>query len=214
MIRNAARICIIVGYALTAAFTSVAAADEFQVGRSDATLPAKMRELWDAKTTWTRMYVISELGNLPDTGFARLRVLRCADDIGRAVEAYYGRAAADEFAQTLRRHLVSLMMFVTATKYGKAEAIDAVRQRLRADAESVAVALGRINPAWSEPSFRELFDVYLQLTEREITLRAKGDYSTDIANFGELHEVAQQLAEVLARDILKQFQPRLAPAKP
>jgi len=102
-------------------------------------------------------------------------------------------------------------MFVEANKAGNGVAIDAARQRWRADAESIAAALGRINPAWSAPSFRELLDVYLQLTDREVTLRARGNYPGDIANFGELHETAVSIAEVVSQDILKQFPVRSSP---
>jgi hypothetical protein len=125
-----------------------------------------MRELWDAQATWTRLYLVSALGNLPDSGFARARLLRCPDDIGRAIEVYYGRPAGDSVALALRRHLLTLVVFVGATKRGDANALNAARQGWRADAESAAAAFGRVNPAWSAPAFRELLDLYLQLADR------------------------------------------------
>jgi len=190
-----------------------AALAQSKAGRSDANLTAKMREGWDGKTTWTRMYLVSALGNLPDTAQVRERLLRCPEAIGQLVEPYYGKTVADSFGLALQQHLKTLMSYVLAIKYGNAEALDAVRIRLRADAAAVAERLGRINAAWSEPQFRELFDVYLQLTEREITLRAQGDYAGDIENFGKLHEVGNRLAEKLSSDVIAQFQPRLAPGE-
>jgi hypothetical protein len=184
---------------------AVAAASDSQVTRSDATLAARMRSLWDAQVTWTRLYVVSALGNLPDTANAKARMLRCPVDIGRAVEAYYGRATADSFARVLRRHLLTLTRFVGATKAGDGPGIDGARQELRTDAESTAAALGGINPAWSAPSFRELLDVYLQMTDREVTLRARGDYGADIANYDDLHELGWSLADRVSSAILKQF---------
>jgi len=90
------RISLVAAFGLAAVtLTGPLAADENQVMRSDAALAAKMREVWDAQVTWTRMYVVSTLGNLPDSAYARARLFACPGDIGRQVEAYYGRAKAD-----------------------------------------------------------------------------------------------------------------------
>jgi len=186
---------------------AVAAASDSQVTRSDATLAARMRSQWDAQVTWTRLYVVSALGNLPDTANARTRMLRCPNDIGRTVEAYYGRATADSFARVLRRHLLTLTRLVGATKAGDKPAIDGARQELRTDAESTAAAFGGINPDWSAPSFRELLDIYLQMTSREVALRARGEYGADIANYDDLHELGWSLADAVSSAILKQFPP-------
>ncbi len=179
--------------------------------RSDATLEARMREFWDAQVTWTRLYVVSALGDLPDTNNVRARLFRCPTDFQNAVGPYYGKQVAQDFSTELGRHLNTLVDVVRATKQGDAPALAGLQLRWRADAESTAEGLGRINPAWASPAFRELLDVYFQLTNREVALRARRDFGADIANFGEAHELALQLGDVMARGILSQFPPRPAP---
>jgi hypothetical protein len=164
-----------------------------------------MQAFWDAQVTWTRLYVVTALGNLPDSSYARGRLFRCPVDFEAAVGPYYGKQIAQDFSTALGRHLQTLVAVVDATKRGDDAALAALKLRWRVDAESTASVLGRINPAWSTPAFRELLDVYFQLTDREVTLRARGDYSADIGNFGEVHELAQQLGDVMARAILSQF---------
>lgn len=167
-----------------------------------------MRILWDAQATWTRLYVVSALGDLPDTAFVRARLFRCPTDFEAAVGPYYGRQTAQDFSRALNVHLQTLVEVVRATKAGDVRALADLKLRWRADAESTSAILGAINPAWSTPAFRELLDVYLQLVDRGIVLRARGDYAADVGNFGESHELALELGDVMARGILSQFPPR------
>ena len=203
---------LVIGLVLAAEFlVGTSSGDQTQWSRSDATLEPRMRELWDAQATWTRMYVVSTLGDLPDTSFARARLFRCPVDFEAAVGPYYGKQVAKDFSSALGRHLNTLVAVVRATRQGDAAALAALKSSWRTDAESTAAALGRINPGWSTPAFRELLDVYLQLTDREVVLRARGDFSADIGNFGEAHELALQLGDVMARGILSQFPTRPVP---
>ena len=57
------------GLVLAAVLGLTAARGDTRFVRSDATLEVNMRELWDAQATWTRLYLVSALGNLPDSGF-------------------------------------------------------------------------------------------------------------------------------------------------
>lgn len=193
------------------ALTLVSAAQQGQWYRSDATLEARMRELWDAQLTWTRMYTVSGLSNLPDTGYVRVRLLRCPTDFESAVGPYYGRQTAQDFSSAMGLHLKTLVAVIRATEEGNSQAQAELKLRWRSDVESTAAVLGAINPAWSTPAFRELLDVYLQLVDRGITLRARGDFATDIGNFGETHELAVELGNTMARGILSQFPARRTP---
>jgi len=177
-------------------------AAEFQVARSDANFPAKMRGLLDTQVTWTRLYIVSAIGGLPDTAFARARLLRCADDMGKAVEAYYGRADADTIARGLRRHLQLLAEFTDALRAGDTGAVERSRAAWRSHADSAVAELESTGLA--APDVRGLVDRYLQLTDREVVFRARADYPNDTANFGELQETSRQLADAISGAILRQ----------
>jgi hypothetical protein len=180
--------------------------------RSDATLGARMREFWDAQVTWTRLYIVSALGDLPDTSNARARLFRCPVDFEAAVGPYYGKQRAQDFSSAMGLHLQTLAAVVRATKEGDVQTLAALKLRWRTDAETTAANLGRINPAWSTPAFREHLDMYFQLADRAVALRARGDFPTDIANFEKAHELALGLGDAMANAILSQFPPK-APTK-
>jgi hypothetical protein len=52
-----------------------------------------MRMLWEEHITYTRNYIISALGDLPDQDAVAKRLLRNQDDIGNAIKPYYGEDA-------------------------------------------------------------------------------------------------------------------------
>jgi hypothetical protein len=187
---------------------SVQAEEPMQWVRSDATLEARMRQLWDAQVTWTRLYVVSALGDLPDTANARARLFGSPTDFEAAIGPYYGRQKAQDFSAALSLHLQTLVAVLHATTERDTQTLVALRPRWRTDAETTAAALGRINPAWSTPAFLNRLDELARLTDREVSLRARGDFKSDITTFDEAHERALELGELMARDILGQFPPR------
>jgi hypothetical protein len=54
------------------------------------TLRQDMRKLWSDHVIWTRMYVISAVGDQPDKKATTERLLKNQEDIGKAIGAYYG----------------------------------------------------------------------------------------------------------------------------
>ena len=44
-----------------------------------------VRKLWEDHITWTRLFIVSAVADLPDTNAAAERLLRNQDDIGDAV---------------------------------------------------------------------------------------------------------------------------------
>src|SRR5262245_14631117 len=69
--------------------TTVRAAD------SPLDLQNAMRKLWEDHITWTRLYIISVAGDLPDKDPNAQRLLQNQEDIGNAVRPLYGDDAAN-----------------------------------------------------------------------------------------------------------------------
>jgi len=86
--------------------------------RSDAgtELRLAMRKLWEDHITYTRNYIISSLGDLPDADSIAERLMKNQDDIGNAVKPYYGSDAGDKLANLLRSHIKIAAEVVKAAK--------------------------------------------------------------------------------------------------
>src|SRR5262245_34680160 len=55
-----------------------------------------MRQLWEEHVTWTRLFIVSFVADLPDLQPTTDRLLQNQVDIGDAIKPYYGRAAANQ----------------------------------------------------------------------------------------------------------------------
>src|SRR5215217_3579879 len=72
-----------------------------QVNSKEAAFQDAMRKLWEDHITWTRIFIISAAGDLPDKAAATERLLQNQADIGNAIKPYYGDAAGDKLTTLL-----------------------------------------------------------------------------------------------------------------
>ncbi|HEX3102669.1 MAG TPA: hypothetical protein VHQ01_12785, partial [Pyrinomonadaceae bacterium] len=62
----------------------------------EAGFRAAMRKLWEDHITWTRLFIVSTIGDLPDKTATSIRLLQNQTDIGNAVKSFYGDAAGEK----------------------------------------------------------------------------------------------------------------------
>lgn len=72
-----------------------------------AALHDAMRKLWEDHITWTRIFIISAAGDLPDKTAATDRLLQNQVDIGNAIKPYYGEAAGNKLTALLKEHITT-----------------------------------------------------------------------------------------------------------
>src|SRR2546428_261035 len=77
-----------------------------------------MRKLWEDHVTWTRLFIVSAAGNLPDKDATTQRLLQNQTDIGNAVAEFYGREAGNKLTALLRDHILIAANIVAAAKAG------------------------------------------------------------------------------------------------
>lgn len=75
-----------------------------------------MRMLWEDHIVFTRNYIVSAAGNLPDTAQVAERLMRNQSDIGDAIKPYYGEAAATQLTVLLRSHIAGAAKIVALAK--------------------------------------------------------------------------------------------------
>ena len=73
--------------------STVAAASVYAQAHPDspaATLKQDMRKLWTDHVVWTRNYIIAATSDQPDAQAAVNRLMKNQEDIGKAIEKFYG----------------------------------------------------------------------------------------------------------------------------
>lgn len=164
-----------------------------------------MRKLWEDHITWTRNYIISSLADLEDAGKVAERLLKNQDDIGAAIQPFYGQDAGMKLASLLRDHILVAAEVVKAAKAGNGEELTAANKKWYANADDIAAFLSSANPNWSKKDLTDMLYKHLELTTGEVVSRLKKDWQADIDFYDKGHEHMLMFADALTNGILKQF---------
>jgi hypothetical protein len=171
-----------------------------------AAFRAEMRRLWEDHITWTRLFIISAVGDLPDQDLTAQRLLRNQADIGDAVTPFYGNDAGAELTRLLEEHILGAADLLAAAKSGNQTAIDTAAANWYVNADAIGAFLSAANPDfWPLADMQAGMREHLDLTLAEATARLNGDYAADIAAYDEVHVHILGLADLLSDGIIGQF---------
>jgi len=168
-------------------------------------LKMAMRKLWEDHIAYTRNYIISAVAGLEDEGKIAERLLRNQDDIGAAIEPYYGDAAGKQLAALLRDHILIAAEIVAAAKAGKMDQVVIGQKKWTANGKDIAAFLSGANPYWPKKDLEHMLQVHLDLTTGEVVGRIKKDWAADIKSYDDGHVHMLMFADMLSEGIAKQF---------
>jgi hypothetical protein len=165
-----------------------------------------MRKLWVDHVAWTRLYIISVAGNLPDAKLNADRLLRNQADIGNAVADFYGRQAADKLTALLKDHILIAADLVGAAKAADQTKVADANKRWYANANDIADFLHKANPEhWPQAALRSAMKTHLDQTLDEATHRLQGKFEQDIKDYDAIVEHILHMADTLSSGIIAQF---------
>lgn len=164
-----------------------------------------MRRLWEDHVAYTRNYLISATSNLPDKQVVAERLLRNQDDIGNAIQPYYGDAAAKKLSGLLRDHIMIATEVVKAAQAGDKTALATQQQKWTANGNSIAAFLAGANPNWSKVDLERMMQMHLDLLTKQVAARLNKDWSAELRAYDEGHDHILKMADALSDGIAKQF---------
>ena len=207
-----AGLIVIAAMALTACATGPTASGatrpvERKIRASD--FRQDMRKLWEDHITWTRLYIVSVAGGLPDADLTAQRLLQNQTDIGNAVKTFYGEAAGNQLTGLLRDHILGAADLLAAAKAGDKAKVDAASRKWYANADDIAVFLNGANgKAWPLADLKAGMKMHLDLTLQEAVNRLQGRYAEDIRDYDKIHDHILGLADLLSTGLIAQFPDR------
>jgi hypothetical protein len=170
------------------------------------TFNADMRQLWEDHVTWTRLYIVSALGSLPDKDATAQRLLQNQADIGNAIKPFYGDAAGTQLTGLLRDHILIAAELIEAAKAGDSAKQDAATKRWFANSDDIATFLNGANPkSWPLADVKKMMRDHLTLTTQEVVAHLKKDWAASIASYDEVHTQILHMADMLSSGIEAQF---------
>jgi hypothetical protein len=194
------------GSNLTAQPMQAAPAPNKCIPEKQAAFHDAMRKLWEDHITWTRLFLVSAVANLPDKGPTTDRLLQNQADIGNAIKPYYGDPAGEKLTTLLKEHITTAAELVTALQANNTAKAEDAKKRWYANADAIAAFLSAANPGnWPLAEMKQMMHDHLDLTTTEVAARLKGDWAADLAAYEKVHGQILQMADMLSAGIIKQF---------
>ena len=213
---NAAAVVV----AMTALGGLVGCADEDVDNPGEPTPPAPittqfelktgMRELWTDHVTWTRVFLMDAIADLPDTPFSTERLLQNQDDLGAAIKPFYGDSAGDDLAALLRVHITGAADVVAAAKAGDEAGLEAANTAWYENAEEISKFLSDANPNLPPETIEGMMEMHLDQTLDEATARLTGDWTADVAIYDEIVVHILGMSDGLSQAVSLQFPDKVA----
>lgn len=170
-----------------------------------------VRKLWEDHVTWTRVYIIATLADLPETGAAAERLLQNQVDIGNAVKGFYGDEAGDQLTALLSEHILIAVDLLTAAKSGDNAGFEAANMLWYENADQIAEFLNIANPDnWLLDEMQVMMRMHLDLTLEEATARLNKDWSADVIAYDKVHDEILAMADMLTDGLINQFPDKFA----
>ena len=172
-------------------------------------LRLEMRRLWEDHVAWTRLAIVSLTTDAPDTQATVGRLLRNQSDIGKAIEPFYGAAAARQLTALLREHILIAADVVAAAQKGDEPALSTQQARWSANADEIAAFLARANPkSWKPAAMKSMMRAHLALTTNEVVARLGRNWPADVRAYDPTHRQIVQMADMLSDGLVAQFPAR------
>ena len=185
---------------------SIASVRDSHEMSKQAALRDAMRKLWEDHITWTRVFIISAVADLPDKAAATERLLQNQVDIGNAIKPLYGEPAGNKLTALLKEHITTAAEVVAAAKANDQAKLADANKRWFANADQIADFLSGANPKnWPQADMRSMMKEHLDLTTQEAVARLKGDWAADVKAYDSIHEQILKMADHLTMGIVKQF---------
>ena len=198
--------------ALSISYTSLSE----QTARKDKIDPLvfrqAVRKLWEDHVTWTRVYIIAALAELPEADAAAQRLLQNQEHIGDAIKPFYGEGAGEQLTSLLKDHILTAADLLSAAKAGDSARFEEANERWYENADQIAAFLHSANPDhWPLAEMKSMMKSHLDLTLEEASARLNEDWAGDVAAYDKVHDEILHMADMLSDGIIQQLPKKFVP---
>jgi len=186
--------------------SQISSLEKNKITKEEMELKLGMRKLWEDHITWTRLYIVEAVANLPGKDATAARLLKNQEDIGNAIKPYYGDDAGNKLTALLKTHIAGAVDVLSAAKAGDKQKLADANKAWYDNANDIAAFLASANSKnWPLDAMKDGMKMHLDLTLGEAVAELTGDRSASVADYDKVHSHILWLADVLADGIVKQF---------
>ena len=195
----------IVGAFSVIATASCSTADPAAPITTNVALRDDMRMLWSEHVLLTRVFLIADIGDRPDTDAATQRLLQNQTDLGNAIRPFYGEAAGDRLTALLREHITGAAAVVAAAKAHNTIALTSASAAWYANAHEIAVFLADANPFLAVADLDAMMRTHLDQTLASASARIDGNWATDAQTYDAIVDHVLHMADAISAALQLQF---------
>lgn len=166
----------------------------------------QFRYLTTELAIWTRELVEDLKFNTGgvDEIYAKLHAVPV--DIYEAMTTFYGAAAAEEFLNYLRQHVILVRSMTEALLANDTRTANELMRRWYFNADQTANFFAGLSPYWSTQQWRYLLYQYIQLIYAEILAFIQGNYQQSIQIFDRTLYHSTLLADYASKGLIQNLQ--------
>ena len=164
-----------------------------------------MNKLWEDHITWTRNVICCLVDGLQGSDHALRRLMQNQNDIGNAIQPFYGEDAGKKLTALLHDHISISADVVNAAKMGDNNRLAEANKKWTANADEISTFLTKANPNWKLDEMKHMMHEHLQLTTDEAVARIKKDYAADVMAYDKVHNEILAMSDMLSEGIIMQF---------
>ena len=168
----------------------------------------RFRMLWEQHDVWTRETISGIVFELPNLDVTITRLLRNPVDMANVFRIFYGQKVAMRIQELFTTHLTLAADLVNAAKAGDERAVARINREWFRNADEIAAFLARINPFWSLRFWEEMMHHHLKLVTKEAVFLLEEQYEKNVRIYDEIEAQTLEMADEMARGIIRQFHVR------
>lgn len=180
-------------------------------GTNEQTLHVELRELWVDHGNWERLFMISDLSQLPDLTATSNRLMANPIQIGEAIKPFYGNPIGTKLADLLTQHVTLASDVIRAAQTGSEESLTAAKEKWFANADEVGALIGSLGPFLVESDIQIMMRAHCEQLVTEARARVSGDYAGEIAAHDIVEHHLTVLSDSIAHAISNQFSGNFKP---
>ena len=164
-----------------------------------------MRALWADHANWNRAVTVSAAAGLPDLDIAVNRLMKNQEDIGNAIEPFYGNPAGTKLTELLKQPISQAYDIVVAAKTGDKAKLDSSNKAWYENANMIAEFLTGANAQnWPANMTKKHMKDHLDLTDHEAVVRLQGKWEEDVKAWDAVHSQIMMMSDMLSEGLVKQ----------
>lgn len=160
-----------------------------------------MRLAWLDYVYWTRMFIMSVAGDLPDQKEIAEQMINQVERIGKIFAQHYPQNVVRTLTDLLMDHVELAGSLVTALKTGEQATAARLRQDWYQNGDAITALWANETPEYNPDTLKEMWNTHLQLTEQEAKQRLAGEYARDVETFNQIERESIRWADYLAKGL-------------